>query len=280
MLLQQSGARKVESHEVLAGWARDYAAWAKRDLSDRRYVYWWASDVNVSPRGASPDRHRLLAIFGVKANGTKALVALTCGARASRTAWLGVLQDLRARGLAQGPLLATGERDLRFWAALDDVYPRARHQHCWIKTSAAILRTLPKASQPQARAQLSEIWSATNRDDAQAALDRFVAAHEAYPKTAAILTEDRDALLAFYDFPAEHWHHLRATHPIGSTFASVRRSIAQTKGATPQPYFPGLAFRLVQESEKSWRRIRGHQRIAELLARAAFKDGEPQGNET
>ena len=259
-----------------AEWATEYANWMKRDLTGNRYVYWWADGVHASLRGEDDARQCLLVVIGVKLDGTKELVAIGDGLRESKASWLELLRDLKARGLEVGPRLAVGDGALGFWSALDEIYPETRRQRCWVHKTANVLNALPKSLQAKAKAQLHEIWMAPTRAEATAAFDRFVQTYQAkYPKAADKLVSDRDALLAFYDFPAEHWIHLRTTNPIESTFATVRHRTTRTKNCVSRSTFLGLAFKLVQEAEKSWRRIRGHERIAELMGGVLFKDGEP-----
>ncbi len=215
-------------------------------------------------------------IIGVKLDGTKELVTIGDGLRESKASWLDLLRDLDRRGLKQGPRLAVGDGALGFWAALDEIYPETRRQRCWVHKTANVLNALPKSLQNKAKAQLHEIWMAPTRATAVAAFDQFVKTYQAkYPKAADKLLADRDALLAFYDFPAEHWQHLRTTNPIESTFATVRHRTTRTKNCVSRATFLGLAFKLVQEAEKSWRRIRGSEHIAELMDGVVFKDGEP-----
>lgn len=259
-----------------AEWATEYANWMKRDLSGSRYVYWWADGVYTSLRGEDDARQCLLVVIGVRLDGTKELVAIGDGLRESKASWLELLRDLKARGLEIGPRLAVGDGALGFWGALDEIYPETRRQRCWVHKTANVLNALPKSLQAKAKAQLHEIWMAPTRAEAVAAFDRFVQTYQAkYPKAADKLVSDRDALLAFYDFPAEHWIHLRTTNPIESTFATVRHRTTRTKNCVSRSTFLGLAFKLVQEAEKSWRRIRGYERIAELMGGVLFKDGEP-----
>lgn len=259
-----------------AEWASEYAGWMKRDLSGSRYVYWWADGVHTGLRGEDDARQCLLVIIGVRLDGTKELVTIGDGLRESKQSWLELLRDLKARGLEVGPRLAVGDGALGFWGALDEIYPETRRQRCWVHKTANVLNALPKSLQAQAKAQLHEIWMAPTRAAAVSAFERFVQRYRAkYPKAADKLLADRDALLAFYDFPAEHWIHLRTTNPIESTFATVRHRTTRTKNCVARSTFLGLAFKLVQEAEKSWRRIRGHERIAELMGGVLFKDGEP-----
>lgn len=259
-----------------AEWATEYANWMKRDLTGCQYVYWWADGIHASLRGEDDARQCLLVIIGVKLDGTKELVTIGDGLRESKASWLDLLRDLDRRGLKQGPRLAVGDGALGFWAALDEIYPETRRQRCWVHKTANVLNALPKSLQNKAKAQLHEIWMAPTRATAVAAFDQFVKTYQAkYPKAADKLLADRDALLAFYDFPAEHWQHLRTTNPIESTFATVRHRTTRTKNCVSRATFLGLAFKLVQEAEKSWRRIRGSEHIAELMDGVVFKDGEP-----
>ena len=264
-----------------AEWASDYADWMKRDLSGARYVYWWADGVHTSLRAEDDARQCLLVIIGVRLDGTKELVTIGDGLRESKASWLELLRDLKSRGLELGPRLAVGDGALGFWGALDEAYPETRRQRCWVHKTANILNALPKSLQPKAKAALHEIWMAPTRAAADAAFKQFVQTYQAkYPKAAEKLLKDRDALLAFYDFPAEHWVHLRTTNPIESTFATVRHRTTRTKNCVTRSTFLGLAFKLVQEAEKSWRRIKKAERIAELIQGVVFADGEPVKEQT
>ena len=257
-------------------WATEYAGWMKRDLSSSRYVYWWADGIHTGLRQADDARQCLLVIIGVTPQGTKELVTIGDGLRESKQSWLDVLRDLAARGLSSGPLLATGDGALGFWAALDEVFPETRRQRCWVHKTGNVLNALPKSLQAKAKDHLHEIWMAPTRAQATMAFEHFLMTYGAkYPKAAEKLVKDRDALLAFYDFPAEHWVHLRTSNPIESTFATVRHRTTRTKNCVSRSTFLGLAFKLVQEAQKSWRRIRGYERIAELLAGTIFQDGVP-----
>jgi len=257
-------------------WATEYAGWMKRDLSASRYVYWWVDGIHTGLRQENDARQCLLVIIGVTPEGNKELVTIGDGLRESKESWLDVLRDLAARGLGAGPLLAVGDGALGFWAALDEVFPDTRRQRCWVHKTANVLNALPKSLQAKAKADLHEIWMAPTRAQAIAAFDHFLNTYGAkYPKATDKLAKDREALLAFYDFPAEHWIHLRTTNPIESTFATVRHRTTRTKNCVTRSTFLGLAFKLVQEAQKSWRRIRAAERIAELLAGTVFRDGLP-----
>ena len=257
-------------------WATEYSGWMKRDLSASRYVYWWVDGIHTGLRQENDARQCLLVIVGVTPEGQKELVTIGDGLRESKESWLDVLRDLAARGLGAGPLLAVGDGALGFWAALDEVFPETRRQRCWVHKTANVLNALPKSLQAKAKADLHEIWMAPTRPQAIAAFDHFLKTYRAkYPKATDKLAKDREALLAFYDFPAEHWIHLRTTNPIESTFATVRHRTTRTKNCVTRSTFLGLAFKLVQEAQKSWRRIRAVERIAELLAGTVFRDGVP-----
>jgi putative transposase len=259
-----------------AQWAGEYSGWMKRDLRGCRYLYWWADGIHTSVREEDGARSCLLVIIGVTAEGKKELVSIGDGLRESSASWLEVLRDLKARGLELGPLLAVGDGALGFWGALEQIYPKTRSQRCWVHKSANVLNELPKSVQGKAKSALHEIWMAPTRAQAIKAFDTFLKTYRAkYPKATDKLVKDREALLAFYDFPAEHWMHLRTTNPIESTFATVRQRTTRTKNCVSRATFLGLAFKLVQEAQKSWRRIRGIERIAELLAGMVFKDGIP-----
>ena len=257
-------------------WATEHAVWMKRDLAENRYVYWWADGIHTGLRQEEVARQCLLVIIGVTPDGRKELVTIGDGLRESKESWLDVLRDLVHRGLLAGPRLAVGDGALGFWAALDEVYPETQRQRCWVHKTGNVLNALPKSLQAKAKADLHEIWMAPTRAKAITAFDHFVKTYGAkYPKAADKLTKDRDALLAFYDFPAEHWQHIRTTNPIESTFATVRHRTTRTRNCVSRSTFLGLAFKLIQEAEKSWRRIRGVERISELLGGIVFRDGVP-----
>jgi len=259
-----------------AEWSTEYAGWMKRDLSASRYVYWWADGIHTGLRQEDDPRQCLLVIIGVTPDGNKELVTIGDGLRESKESWLDVLRDLKARGLTVGPRLAVGDGALGFWAALDEEFAETRPQRCWVHKTGNVLNALPKSLQGKAKADLHEIWMAPSRAQAIVAFDHFLKTYGAkYPKAVEKLVKDRDALLAFYDFPAEHWIHIRTTNPIESTFATVRHRTTRTKNCVSRSTFLGLAFKMVQEAQKSWRRIRGVERIAELLAGTVFKDGVP-----
>jgi len=264
-----------------AQWAEEHAVWNQRDLSNSRWVYWWADGIHTGLRSDDSDGQCLLVIIGVKPDGTKERVAIGDGFRESKDAWCELLLDLKARGLQSGPLLAAGDGAMGLWAALAEVFPKTRHQRCWFHKTGNILNALPKSQHGRAKAGLQEIWQAATRDEALAAFNRFTDTYSArYPKATEKLTKDSEELLAFYDFPAEHWQHLRTTNPIESTFATVRHRTTRTRNCVSRPTFLGLAFKLIESAEQSWRRIRAPEKIASLLGGVSFKDGLPVTDST
>ena len=254
-------------------WAEDYLAWNRRDLSKERYVYVWADGIYSTLRGED-DRLCLLVIIGVNEQGEKRLLALSDGYRESKASWLSVLQDLQTRSLQEPPKLATGDGALGFWAAINEVWPTTRHQRCWVHKTANVLAALPDSMQGKAKAELKEIWMSDTQAQANKAFDTFLCNFEAkYPKAATALAKDRDALLAFYDFPAEHWIHIRTTNPIESTFATIRHRTTRTKNCVSRNALLGLVFQLTLAAEKGWRRIRGFKRLPDVIDGVRFQDG-------
>lgn len=259
-----------------AQWADEQVRWSQRDLAASRYVYWWADGIHTGLRSDHSDGQCLLVIIGVTPEGRKERVAIADGYRESKASWRDVLLELKARGLQAGPRLAVGDGAMGFWAALTEVFPDTVHQRCWFHKMGNVLNALPKSQHSRAKADLQAIWMAATRQEALTAFDHFSVRYAAkYPKAAEKLTADRHSLLAFYDFPAEHWQHIRTTNAIESTFATVRHRTTRTRNCVSRPTFLGLAFKLIEEAEKSWRRINGADKIELLLNGIAFKDGEP-----
>ena len=259
-----------------AHWAEEWQQWDRRDLSTARYVYWWADGIHTGVRSEDAAGQCLLVIVGVTPDGRKERVAIADGFRESTASWREVLLDLKARGLLAGPLLAVGDGAMGFWAALEEVFPATRPQRCWFHKLGNVLNALPASQQARAKAAMQNIFMAATRADALAAFEAFVTTYQAkYPKAVEKLTQDRDSLLAFYDFPAEHWQHIRTTNPIESTFATVRHRTTRARNCLSRTTFLGLAFKLMEEAEKSWRKIRGADRIKPLLDGVPFKDGLP-----
>jgi putative transposase len=259
-----------------AQWSDEWRQWGRRDLSTARYVYWWADGIHTGVKSEGADGQCLLVIIGVTPDGRKERVAIADGFRESKASWQGVLLDLKSRGLQSGPLLATGDGAMGFWAALEEVFPATRAQRCWFHKMGNVLNALPASQQAKAKAGMQDIFMAATRDDAMAAFNRFVATYGAkYPKAVDKLVQDKASLLAFYDFPAEHWQHVRTTNPIESTFATVRHRTTRSRNCLSRATFLGLAFKLMEQAEKSWRKIRGADKIGPLLDGVPFKDGIP-----
>lgn len=259
-----------------AQWATEHENWNHRDLSLARHVYWWADGIHTGLRSENSDGQCLLVIIGVTADGKKERVAIGDGYRESKESWKEVLLGLKNRGLQAGPLLAVGDGAMGFWAAMEEVFPQTAHQRCWFHKMGNVLNALPKSLQGRAKADMQEIWMAATRNEADAAFAKFVGYYKGkYPKPVEKMEKDRDSLLAFYSFPAEHWQHIRTTNPIESTFATVRHRTSRTRNCVSRPTFLGLAFKLIEEAEKSWRKIRGADKIELLLKGIPFKDGEP-----
>jgi len=269
-------------------WQTDFERWQKRDLSARRYVYIWADGVYLQAR-LEPQAECMLVLIGATPEGKKELVGFQVGMRESAQSWWELLVDLKARGLTIAPELATGDGALGFWKALEEVSPTTRHQRCTVHKTVNVLDKLPKSLQPAAiglcpiprrdvskadRADLREVWTAPDRTTAEAAIASFAEKYRAkYEKAVTCLVKDRDALLTFYDFPAEHWDHLRTSNPIESVFASVRHRTVRTKGALSQDTARLMVFKLVMAAAKTWRRLKGENQLPKVIDGVRFKDG-------
>jgi putative transposase len=255
------------------GWHDELAQWQQRDLTGKRYVYFWVDGVYLETR-LEDARHCILVLIGADAKGQKDLVGLWDGYRESEQSWKELLLDLQSRGLAHGPTLAIGDGALGFWKALRQVYGQTRWQRCWVHKTANVLDKLPKDLQPQAKQRLLAIWMAPDRQRAAIAFDLFIATYEAkYPKAAECLAQDREELLAFYDFPAEHWGHIRTTNPIESTFATVRLRTDKTRGCLSRVTMLAMVFKLYQSAAKRWHRLRAAHYLPEVMHGIIFKDG-------
>jgi putative transposase len=255
------------------GWQAELAQWQQRDLTGKHYVYFWVDGVYLETR-LEESRHCILVIIGADASGQKELVGLWDGYRESEQSWKELLLDLQSRGLAQAPALAIGDGALGFWKALRHVYGQTRWQRCWVHQTANVLDKLPKDLQAQAKQRLQAIWMAPDRQRAAMAFDLFVATYEAkYPKAAECLAQDREELLAFYDFPAEHWGHIRTTNPIESTFATVRLRTDKTRGCLSRVTMLAMVFKLYQCAAKRWHRLRAAHYLTEVMNGIVFKDG-------
>jgi transposase-like protein len=255
------------------GWEADYARWQRRDLSARRYVYVWADGIYLQAR-MEPQAECMLVLIGATPEGKKELVGFQAGLRESAQSWRELLVGLKARGLAIAPELATGDGALGFWTALEEVFPSTRHQRCWVHKAANVMDKLPRSVQPAAKADLREIWMAPDRSTAEAAIGTFAEKYGSrYAKAVACLAKDRDALLCFYDFPAEHWDHLRTSNPIESVFATVRHRTVRTKGALSQDTARLMVFKLVMAAARTWRRLQGENQLPKVIQGVTFKNG-------
>ncbi len=254
-------------------WEADYSRWQRRDLSARRYVYVWADGVYLQAR-MEPQAECMLVLIGATPEGRKELLGFQVGVRESAQSWRELLVDLKARGLVVAPELATGDGALGFWKALDAVSPTTRHQRCTVHKTANVLDKLPKSVQPAAKSNLREVWNAPDRAAAEAAIATFADKYGAkYEKAVTCLTRDRDALLTFYDFPAEHWDHLRTSNPIESVFATVRHRTVRTKGALSQDTARLMVFKLVTAAAKTWRRLKGENQLPKVVQGVRFTNG-------
>ena len=254
-------------------WSDEHARWSKRDLAAKRYVYFWVDGIHVQAR-LEDDAQCLLVIIGATPEGKKELVGLIDGVRESAQSWKELLLDLKRRGLAIGPEVAVADGALGFWKALTEVWPKTREQRCWVHKTANVLNKLPKSLQSKAKRALQDIWMASTRIDAEAACDAFIEAYGVkYEKAVECLTKDRTALLAFYDFPAEHWQHLRTTNPIESAFATVRHRTIRARGCLSNKTALAMIFKLAQAAEKSWRRLKGHAQLPKVIRGVKFNDG-------
>ena len=257
-------------------WQDEMERWQRRDLSAKRYVYFWVDGIYFGAR-LEEEKQCILVIIGATDHGTKELIAITDGYRESKQSWREVLLDLKRRGLGIGPELVTGDGALGFWKALRQVYGAAREQRCWVHKTGNILNKLPKGLQNKAKGHLQDIWMAETRKDAETAFDFFLEAYgPKYEKATACLAKDRDALLSFYDFPAEHWKHVRTTNPIESTFATVRLRTYRTKGCLSRKTAMAMVFKLCQGASKKWRRLNGSDQFAEIIRGVKFVNGERQ----
>lgn len=258
---------------LTATWQDEYERWQGRDLSARRYVYVWADGVYLQSR-MEDQADCMLVLIGATPEGKKELVGFQVGVRESAQSWRELLVEVKRRGLAIAPDLAVGDGALGFWKALEEIYPRTRHQRCWMHKAGNVLDKVPKSVQPAMKADLREVHGAPTRAAAEAAIDVFVEKYGTkYPRAVECLIKDRAALLAFYDFPAEHWDHLRTTNPIESVFATVRHRTVRTKGALSPTTARLMVFKLIMAAAKTWRRLKGENQLPKVVAGVTFRDG-------
>jgi len=270
---QAAGLSATNIVRLKEGWQAEYDSWAKRDLSDRRYVYWWADGIYFNVR-LDKERPCLLIIMGTLEDGTKELVAAWDGHRENKASWLEVLSDLKARGLPEAPKLAVGDGALGFWAALEEKSAKTREQRCWIHKTVNVLDKLPRSVQPYAKKMIHEMYLSPTKEKALTAYRRFLSEYEAkYPKATECLRKDEDVLFTFYDFPAEHWMHIRTTNPIESAFATVRHRTRQTKGCGSRQATLMMVFKLAKQAERHWRKLNSAQLLAHVIRGVVFTDG-------
>jgi len=270
---QTAGLSPTNIVRLKEQWAGEYKDWARRDLRGKHYVYLWADGVYFNVR-LEDERICMLVLMGALPNGQKELVAVWDGFRESKDSWLEVLRDLKKRGLERAPALAIGDGALGFWAALQEAFPETRQQRCWVHKTANVLDKMPKKIQPHAKGMIHQMYMAETKSDAIEAYKTFRQTYEAkYPRACECLAKDFEALFAFYDFPAEHWIHIRTSNPIESTFATVRLRHRRTKGSGSTQATLTMVYKLATEAEKRWRKLNGPNRIAQLLDGARFVNG-------
>jgi transposase-like protein len=271
---QAAGLSATTITRLMTAWQDEYRTWNRRTLEGKHYVYVWADGVHFNIR-LEEDRQCILVLMGATADGHKELIAVADGHRESEQSWYALLLDCRRRGMTIDPKLATADGALGFWAALPKVYPTTGEQRCWVHKTANVLDKMAKKVQGGAKAKLHEIWMAPTRQDAHEAFDHFVATYQAkYPAAVECLKKDRDVLLAFYDFPAEHWVHLRTTNPIESTFATVRLRHRRTKGNGSRVACLAMVFKLCASAQKAWRLLNGAKLLPDVIAGVQFINGE------
>lgn len=256
-------------------WQEEYEQWRKASLGNRRFVYIWADGIYFNIRLGEDQRMCMLVIIGADAEGNKEVLAVEAGYRESATSWKEVLLRLRDRGLHIAPELAIADGALGFWAALDEIWPNTQGQRCWVHKTANVLDKMPKSRQPEAKGMLHEIYEAETKKEAEKAFDRFIEVFEPkHPRAAECLAKDRALMLAFYDFPAEHWRHIRSTNPIESTFATVRLRTKRTKGCGSAAATVSMTFKLLMDAKKGWRKLNGHKLLADVIdIKVKFVDG-------
>ena len=273
---QAPGLSATNIVRLKESWQQEWSGWSKRSLEGKYYVYLWADGVHFNIRLEDPgnDKQCILVLMGATSDGRKELIAIAEGYRESAQSWRELLLDVKNRGLSQAAKLATGDGALGFWAALREIYPATQEQRCWVHKTANVLNKLPKSLHAKAKSMLHDIWMAETRKQADTAFDLFIRTFQAkYPKAVECLEKDREALLRFYDFPAEHWVHLRTTNPIESTFATVRLRTRRTKGCGSRTACLTMVFKLAQCAERHWRRLNAKELIVEVIRGITFVNG-------
>ncbi len=255
------------------GWKQDYEQWRKRDLSGKQYVYIWVDGIYFNVR-LDDERSCILVMIGANADGKKEVIAVEDGYRESKLSWQEVLHDLKGRGLTKLPDLATGDGALGFWAAAAEEFPSTRMQRCWVHKTANILDKMPKGVHGKAKKRIQDMYMAETKEQALQAYEEFLHLYEAkFPKACECLRKDKDVLFTFYDFPAEHWIHIRTTNPIESTFATVRLRTRRTKGCGSRIATLTMVYKLVEQAEKHWRRLNKSELITLVIQGIEFVDG-------
>ena len=271
---QAAGLNASTITRLISAWQDEYKVWNRRSLEGKHYVYVWADGIHFNIR-LEEDRQCILVLMGATPEGKKELIAVTDGHRESEQSWYTLLLECKQRGLVIDPKLATADGALGFWAALPKVYPTTRAQRCWVHKTANVLDKMAKSVQPAAKGHLHEIWMAPTREAAETAFDRFIELYEAkYPAAVNCLKKDRAELLTFYDFPAEHWRHLRTTNPIESTFATVRLRQRRTKGNGSRLACLAMVFKLCESAARNWQALTGAKLLPEVIAGVKFINGE------
>jgi putative transposase len=255
-------------------WEKEYEEWRDRDLSNKEYVYFWVDDIYFNVR-LGEDCPCLLVIIGALANGKKEVVATHDGVRESKLSWKTVLQELKSRGLKRSPKLSVGNGALGFWRALEEEFPACEHQRCWVHKTANILDKMAKSIQPDAKRMIHEMYMSPTKEKDLKAMNRFISLDEAkYLKACACLKKDEGPLFSFYDYPGEHWQHIRTTNPIESTFAKIRHRSRQTKECGSRQVTLAMVFKLSMSAETRWRKLKRNKLIIKLMQRVHFKNGE------
>jgi transposase-like protein len=258
-------------------WEQDYQQWSKRSLKDKHYIYIWVDGIyfNVRLEDLGNDRQCILVIMGALEDGSKELISIIDGYRESKESRRHLLLDIKNRGLAEAPKLAVGDGGLGFWAAFEEEFPQSKQQRCWVHKTANILDKVPKSVQPKVKVQIREMYTAPTKEEALRAYEQFLHQYQAkYDRACECLKKDKDVLFTFYDFPAEHWRHIRTTNPIESTFGTVRHSTRKTKGCGSRLATLTMVFKLALEAQKTWQKLKGHQLIAKVIEGAKFVNGE------
>jgi len=258
---------------LTAGWQAQYDTWIRRDLSARHYVYIWADGVYLQAR-MEENAECMLVIIGATPEGKKELIGFQVGLRESAQSWHELLSDIKGRGLSVPPEIAVGDGAMGFWNALDRTFPGTKHQRCWVHKVKNVLNCFPKQMAPAVKSDLDDIQHAGTRVEAEAALTVFSEKYGIkYPKGVGCMTKDKDAMLAFFDFPAEHWGHLRTSNPIESVFATVRHRTVRTKGALSQKTAKLMVFTLIEAASKKWLRLKGKNQLPKVIEGIKFNDG-------